>query len=108
MRLKLFTVMCAVLFLFALPAFALDLQAARTSGQVGELNTGYVQALTSSPDVDALVSDVNSRRGAEYKRISVENGQPAEVVAKIAAEKIIQNLPSGAKYQDAGGSWQTK
>lgn len=108
MRLRLFTVLCAVLFLFALPAYALDLQEARVSGKVGELSTGYVQALESSAEVDALVAEVNNRRGVEYKRISAQNGQPVDVVAKIAAEQIINNLPAGAKYQDASGSWKTK
>lgn len=108
MKLKLFTLIGAVMILFAVPAFAMDLLEARTSGKVGELNTGYVQALVSSSEVEALVADVNNRRGIEYKKISMQNGQSADVVAKIAAEKIIENLPSGAKYQDAGGSWQTK
>lgn len=108
MKMKLFTLMGAVMIMFMGTAFAMDLQEARVSGKVGELNTGYVQALESSPEVDALVADVNNRRGVEYKKISMQNGQSADVVAKIAAEKIIENLPSGAKYQDAGGNWKTK
>lgn len=108
MRLKLFTVFCAVFLLFALPAYALDLQDARVKGQVGELLTGYVQALESSAEVDALVADVNNRRSVEYKRISAQNGQSVEVVGKIAAEQIIANLPTGGKYQDASGAWQTR
>lgn len=108
MRLKFFAAFCAVLFLFSMPAYALDLQDARASGQVGELQTGYVQGLVSAADVTALVNEVNGKRTAEYARISKENGQSVAVVAKIAAERIIAGLPAGAKYQGADGSWKTK
>lgn len=108
MKHRFFAVTCAVIMLFALPAFALDLQDARVKGQVGELRTGYVQALDSSAPVAELVKTVNGKRLAEYQRISKENGQAVDVVAKIAAERIIAGLPAGAKYQGADGSWKTK
>jgi len=100
----------SVLFLalLAFPAFALDLHEARSAGQVGEKADGYAAALKSSPEVTALVADVNAKRKQEYTRISKENGQPADVVAKLAAVQIIQNLDPGSKYQDESGSWKTR
>lgn len=94
--------------LFSLPAWAMDLQTARVQGVVGELKTGYVEKLSGGGDVAALVADVNSKRRAEYARISAENGQPVDVVAKLAAPQIIAGLPAGARYQDASGAWQKK
>lgn len=89
-------------------AYALDLHGARASGQVGEKADGYVAALQSSPDVDALVADVNAKRRTEYQKISAQNGQTVDVVGRVAAEAIIGKLPAGASYQDASGNWKKK
>lgn len=94
--------------MFAAPAFALDLQAARAQGLVGEQTSGYVAVIKANPDVQKLVAEVNAKRTQEYENISKQNGQPVPIVAKLAAEQIINNLPSGAIYQDAGGSWKTR
>lgn len=90
------------------PALALDLQSARSSGAVGEKLDGYVAAIQSSAEVNALVADVNAKRKQEYTRISKENGQPVDVVAKLAMPQIVVKLPAGAMYQGADGSWQKK
>ena len=72
----------------AFPAFALDLHTARKTGVVAETSEGYIRAVKSSPEVDALVAEVNAKRMAEYQRISKENGQPVDVVGKLAAPEI--------------------
>jgi uncharacterized protein YdbL (DUF1318 family) len=92
----------------ALPAWALDLHSARAAGQVGEKADGYVEALKATPDVNALVAEVNAKRKAEYARISKENGQSVDVVAKLAAGEIIKGLPAGASYQGGDGSWKKR
>ena len=94
--------------LIALPAFALDLQSARVGGMVGEKLDGYIAAVQASPDVNALVNDVNVKRREEYARISKQNGQSVDVVAKLAAQQVIAKLPDGASYQAADGSWKKK
>jgi uncharacterized protein len=103
MRMKILTLL---LVLFSFPALAMDLQSARAQGLVGEGRDGYVVAIDGS--AQGLVDEVNGKRRAEYTRISKENGQPVDVVAKIAAESIIEGLPSGAKYQGADGGWKRK
>lgn len=108
MKRTLFTAFFAAALLFAGQAFALDLSQARSQGLVGERLDGYVAAVKSTPDAQAVVSDVNARRKAEYERISKQNGQPVSVVGTIAAEKIINGLPSGSMYQGAGGGWARK
>ncbi len=97
----------AVVFL-AGTAFAMDLAQGRASGAVGEKLDGYIAAITPSADANALVADVNARRKVEYEKISKENGQPVSVVAKVASESIIKNLPAGSLYQGADGSWKKK
>ena len=94
--------------LIATPALALELHQARSSGMVGELNNGYVTARQPSAEVGALVADVNARRKQEYARISKQNGQPVDVVAKLAAAQIIGGLDSGSPYQDTQGNWKTR
>lgn len=92
----------------AFPAFALDLKQARMAGSVGEKLDGYVAAVKPSAEVDALVVEVNAKRKQEYARISAENGQSVAVVAKVAAEQIINNLDAGVLYQAADGVWKKR
>ncbi len=98
----------AAVLLFSSYAFALDLNRARAQGLVGEKLDGYVGVVTSSSDATAVANDVNTRRRAEYDKISKANGQPVSVVAKVASESIINGLPSGSFYQGADGSWKKK
>jgi uncharacterized protein YdbL (DUF1318 family) len=107
MNKTLITIALAGTFL-AFPAMALDLQDARRQGAVGEKPNGYVAAIKNSPEVEALVKDINDKRKTEYQKISGENGQSAEVVGKIAAGQIIGNLEAGSMYQDVSGQWKKK
>ena len=94
--------------LLASPAFALDLHQARSAGIVGEKLDGYVAALQQTPEVNALVADVNAKRKAEYTRISKQNGQPVDVVAKLAAQEIMGKLDAGSSYQGTDGGWKKR
>jgi uncharacterized protein len=98
-----------VMLLSTAAAQALTLPEARRDALVGEGRDGYVLVLQAKPDVAALVADINTKRRQEYARISQDNGQSPEVVAKLAAPQIIEGLPAGARYQDAvSGAWQTR
>lgn len=108
MKRTLFTSLFLVTMLVSIAAFAMDLSTARRTGMVGERADGYVGVIKADNGVAELTADVNAKRKAEYERISKQNGQPVSIVAKLAAEQIISNLPSGAMYQSASGSWQTK
>ena len=59
-----------IVLLTAGSASALDLQSARSQKLVVEQVTGYIKAANPSPEVDALVADVNAKRKAEYERIA--------------------------------------
>ena len=105
MKNKFLTLIAVAAAFTATSAFALDLASARTSGLVGELPTGYIAPIQQNKDSAELVSSVNAKRKQEYARISAQNGQPVDVVAKLAAAQIIEKLPKGAQYQDASGAW---
>jgi uncharacterized protein YdbL (DUF1318 family) len=107
---KLRSLILATLLLtgISLPSFALDLHQARSVGFVGEKADGYVTGLKPTADVQALVAEVNAKRKQEYARISAQNGQPIDVVAKLAAQQIISSLDPGSLYQAADGSWKTR
>lgn len=98
----------ASLITVAFPALALDLQQARAQGAVAEKRSGYIAAVKPSPEVNALVSEVNTRRQQEYQRISKENGQSVDVVAKLAAAQVIQKLEPGNLYEGETGGIQKK
>lgn len=102
-----YTALFAVSLFTAGTVFAMDLSTARAQGLVGEKPDGYIAAITPTAETNAVVSDVNARRKAEYERISKENGQTVSVVGTVAAEKIINGLPAGSYYQGPNG-WQKK
>lgn len=81
--------------LVALPAAAIDLHSARAAGKVKELPTGYVEAASTSEDVVKLVNEVNAKRRTEYEKISKKNGQPIDVVGKLAAPEIAKSIAAG-------------
>lgn len=96
----------AAITAFSLPAMALELHEARSKGMIGEKLDGYVAPISSAPEAAALAAQVNAKRKEEYTRISKQNGQPVDVVAKLAAPEIIQGLEPGAMVQDASGNWK--
>lgn len=92
---KLFLASALILTSIAASANALDLQEARAQGILRENPNGYVSVVKSSGEASALATQVNAQRKAEYERISKENGQSVDVVAKVAAEAIAKKLSSG-------------
>lgn len=80
---------------FSQATMALDLQQARIQGIIAEQPDGYVKVTKDSPEATQLANEVNASRKVEYQRISKENGQPLDVVAKIAAGEIARKLNAG-------------
>lgn len=97
--------------LLAAPAFAISLDEARASGQVGERPDGYIGAVSSAPSADVikLVDSTNRQRKAEYQKLAAQNGQSVTVIEKLSAEKLKnERLKPGQYYMDAGGGWKKK
>jgi len=101
------TTSIAALVLVGSFAFALDLREAKEQGLVGETESGYLAAVTSSAAVNALVENINAQRKAEYARIAKQNGIAVSDVEKLAARKAIEKTPAG-QFVNVGGSWQKK
>ena len=78
------------LALFALPASALDLATAKAQGLVRETPSGYLAVVRSSPEVAALVNNINAGRKAEYQKIAQKRGTPLSTVEKLAGQKLMQ------------------
>ncbi|MGD8236159.1 MAG: YdbL family protein [Chromatiales bacterium] len=93
--------------LLASPALALDLDSAKARGLVGENANGYIGAVQSSGEVNALVNSINTQRKAHYQEISRKNGTPLGTVEKLAGEKLINRAPRG-QYINRGSGWVKK
>ena len=108
MKLLKTTLLCLGL-VFALPALAITLDDARSSGLVGEANSGYIAVVNeTSPELESLVMEVNAKRKREYAAIAKRNGIDIAQVAARAAEKLEARLKPGDFYQDTRGRWVQK
>ena len=102
------TITAFVLALFlAAPAMALDLNSAKSQGQVGEKHNGYIGAVKPGGAVNALVSNINAQRRSHYQQISKKNGTSLSNVEKLAGDKLINRTPSG-QYVNRGSGWVKK
>ena len=90
-------------------AWAIDIQAAKEQGLVGEANTGYLAAVgTPSAEVKALIEEVNAKRKAEFERTASKTGATLEQVRVRFYELAVQRTEAGHYYQDASGNWKKK
>lgn len=100
-----------VVAILALPlaAHAMSLEDAKHQGLIGERADGYVGIVsTSTPDLIALVKATNNSRRSEYERIAAANGQPRNVIEKLAAKKAYELTPRGEFVQDGAGGWRAQ
>ena len=103
--------LCAgLLAIFALSASAIDLQQAKSSGQVGEQRDGYLGVVTAnaSAEVKKLVKSVNAARRQKYQGIAAKNKLNIKQVETLAAEKAINKTRSGHFIKTGDGRWVKK
>jgi uncharacterized protein YdbL (DUF1318 family) len=100
----------AVLMSAATGAWAAPLDDAKAAGLVGERPDGYVAAVSPSPtpDIAALVDQINRKRRAAYQDIAAKTGTPIEQVGALTAEKIAAQAAPGEYFMDASGQWVRK
>ncbi len=103
---KLSLVMLALTF--SVSAFALSLQDAKRSGQVGELPSGYLGVVVNSADAQALVKKVNNKRKQLYIQMARKNKISLKQVAALAGEKAMKKTVSGNYIKNAAGKWVKK
>lgn len=107
MRLIRYMLFVAVL-LFSVPALALDLDAAKHQGLVGEQPNGYLGVVKATPEAVELTSDINEKRRQAYQRIARENGITLDQVARIAGQKAIEKTDAGDYVKAPTGQWLKK
>ncbi len=101
-----FTFSFMIALTMAASAWAMSLQTAKQRGLVGETTTGYIAAIgPADAELNTLVNTINAKRKDAYMAISKENGQPLNVVEKLAAEKLYSRLRYGEYYLKPDGSW---
>lgn len=100
----------AVFALFSIAAWALDIDEAKSAGLVGETLSGYLAALSDSPtpEVKALVDDVNARRKQQYSEIASKRDIPLSAVEKLAAKKAYEKTAPGHYLKNESGEWIKK
>ncbi|MBI1275331.1 DUF1318 domain-containing protein [bacterium] len=106
---KLRTLAFAAALMVPMSAWALDLQQAKTNGWVGETPKGFIAQVGAAPaDALRLVETINAKRLEEYKKISLKQNQPVDVVARLMGEKLYERAAPGEYLQQPNGSWAKK
>lgn len=82
----------------------------KSKGMVGEDDHGYVKALVSAPDVEAVVDAENKDRKFVYTTIAEQNNLAGEmaIIEKVFAEVQRDKAKPGEKIQADSGQWITK
>lgn len=94
--------------LISTPALAIELDAAKSQGLVGERADGYLGIVVESPsaEVKALVEDVNAKRRVRYQEIADNNSIDLADVEARAGQRAIELTASGGWVFQA--RWQQK
>ncbi|HCW0177890.1 MULTISPECIES: YdbL family probable chaperone protein [Citrobacter] len=105
---KQLAVILVALSLLSGNVWALTLNEARTQGRVGETLNGYLVALKTDAETQALVSEINKARSASYQQLAESNNIPADEVAKMAGQKLVARAKPGEYVQGINGKWLRK
>ncbi len=90
-------------------AIAQSLDAARSSGMIGERFDGYAVARgAATPAVRKLVASVNSQRGKIYAKRAREQKISADKVGRLYAGQIAAKAPKGTWILPQSGAWKRK
>ncbi|MCA6062401.1 YdbL family protein [Thalassolituus marinus] len=100
------TLMIAAL-LVSVSSWALELDAAKQMGLVGEQMNGYLGLVASSnSEAAALVVEINQQRKLKYQEIAAKQNTALANIEKIAGEKLTAKAAAAGEYhQSSAGSW---
>ena len=103
-------VICVPLLTFAIVGWALDIDAAKKAGLIGEAKTGYVEAVIDQPDnqLRALIKDINVKRKDKYEKIAKKRGLSLDAVEQLAARKTYEKTLPGHYIQGDDRQWVKK
>lgn len=94
--------------IISLPAFALDLDDAKSQGLVGEKINGYIGLIKESDEVKTLIDEVNAKRKAAYAKVAAKNNLPIKDVEMLAGKKLIEKAQPGEIVETQTGKWVKK
>ena len=107
MKKQLVAILVALSFLSG-NVWALTLNEARTQGRVGETLNGYLVALQTDAETQALVKDINEARNHSYQQLAKQNNVSTKEIAKLAGQKLVARAKSGQYVQGINGKWLRK
>ncbi|EYD86075.1 hypothetical protein AC26_1074 [Escherichia coli 1-176-05_S3_C2] len=87
---------------------ALTLNEARSQGRVGETLNGYLVALETDAETQALVRDINEARNRSYQQLAKQNNVSTDEIAKLAGQKLVARAKPGEYVQGINGIWLRK
>ncbi len=91
------------------PARADQLDTAKVQGLVGERPDGLLGIVgTPTPELQALVSNINGRRLELFKGIAAKNGQSLAAVQAVSGEEFMARTPAGQYIMGSDGRWTKK
>ena len=110
---RLFSVLPIYLLIVSLGishAMAGALDQPKADGMIGEQSSGYLVLVHQnvSPDIRALVRDVNAKRKARYQAIADKQSVPLYEVEQVGGATAIKKSLPGNYIKENGGSWVEK
>lgn len=101
----------AFLVLGAAAAASAIVEQAKSECIVGEQADGYLGVVDpgkASAELRREVDSINMQRKAAYARLAEKNGVTIDDAAKVTAEKLINQAPSGQCVRDQDRNWLRK
>jgi uncharacterized protein YdbL (DUF1318 family) len=91
-------------------AMAGPLDQPKADGLIGEQANGYLGLVSqgASPDIKALVRDVNAKRKTRYQSIAKKQGVSLSEVEKVGGATAIEKTLRGNYIKDSSGRWRKK
>jgi len=85
-------------------------EAAKSTGTVGEQGDGFLGFVSGSGDatLSAAVAAINAGRAALYAETAAKTGVTAEAAGQATARQLYARIPAGQWYKPLGGSWTRK
>lgn len=107
---QILTIFTLALSLVATSAWAVSKDEAKAQGLIGERANGYLGIVVSNPpsDLKRLVSDINKKRKAAYKKSAASAGVEQGVFELRMGQRLQQRTPRGQYIQLQNGNWKKK
>lgn len=107
---QLLTVITFALALIAAPAWALSKDEAKAQGLIGEGINGYLAIVTANPtpELRALVEEINRKRKAAYTNSAQSAGVSRDVFELRMGQRLQERAPAGHYIQLQNGNWKRK